>query len=524
MSFINPYAFDTNDLIGPNTTLNLSFDLTKSMLVEGDLPVTEVASDGDSVGCVYDQTINGLILRQGTSANRPVYGSDGTRNNFLTFDGTNDSLPILTSLSFFNTLWQAVPKGSILMWFKMNGGDNVSQFIFNNTDIAVAGNDAGFQIIRGSTNLLAARATSDFSGAGLKWTYATTATVTVASGWRGMIVSVNGTGASAGRFILMDSAGTILEDNTFSVTAGATVNAQTNAVIGIRANANDFPFNGSISSIIVENFPVTDKLIDQFKNHNPPRNTTSEFTPLLQYLMDMNNSAFIFSDAAGSIPATNGDTVRVIRSSVIGNFNLIGGAGSLRRIWASASAGTSAIYRTNQINGHATIEFDGTDDNYTMTAVSGTFFEELAGKNTLFIVMKNDDAVFGSHPFSGNNYITLTGSTYRAPGLSPDSVIHPDPAGTQTGQICENTGVDDYKIIAYRRNGSTLNAWNADKLKATDTSSSRLSFTNMGVAHPSLAPDWNMDGHIAYVAKYNGVMTDAEVEAEIDRLKARFGL
>jgi hypothetical protein len=494
------------------------------MLVEGDLPITDVAADGDAVGCVYDQTMNGLILRQSTSTNRPILGSDGTRNNFLTFDGTNDNLPILTSLSFFNTLWQAVPKGSILMWFKMNGGDGVSQFIFNNTDIAVAASDAGFQIIRGNGNLLTARAASDYSGSGLKWVYSTTATVTVASGWRGMIVSVNGTGASAGRFILMDSSGTILEDGTFAVSAGATVNAQTNAVIGRRANANDFPFNGSISAIIVENFPVTDKLIDQFRNHNPSRNTTSEFKPHLQYLLDMNNSVFIYSDAAGSIQATNGDAVRVIRSSVIGNFNLVGGTGSLRRIWASASSGVSAIYRTNQLNGNATLEFDGSNDNYTMTGVAGTFFEELAGKNTFFIVMKNDDAVNGSHAFSGDNYIGLTGSTYSAPGSSPYFVVHPNPVGTQTGQTCENTGVDDYKIFAYRRNGSTLNAWNALKTKATDTSSSQISFTSMGAAHSSHAPDWHMDGHIAYVSKYNGVMTDTQVEEEIDRLKARFGL
>lgn len=517
MFAVNPYVFEVQQLIGANTGINLSFNVLKSMMKEHDIPLTDVSTNGDPVGLVYDQTVNALILKSPVTGGRPVLGSDGTRTSYLTFDGTDDRLQILNSISFFNTFWQAVPKGTFLIWFKMNGGDGVSQYLFSNTTLVTT---AGIQMFRSNSNTILVR-----GGDGtIRWTYTSTATVTSASGWRGLIVSVNGVGASAGRFILMNSAGTILENATFSVTAGSTVNANTYAYIGTRSD-NSLFLNGSISSFIVENFPVTDQIIDQFKNHNPAR-TSSEFTPMVQYLMDMNNSAFIFSDAAGTTPATNGVAVRTMRSSTVGNFNTTPAFGALRRIWLSAASGSSATYRTNQINGNATIEFDG-GDNYDLTG-SGEreFIEERAGKWTLLIVAKNDDVTVGSHIISGSNYITLTGSGYSSgAGLTyPYVVMHTPTVGQDIAIACENPGVDDYKVIVIRRNGSALSAWNGDKVKVTDSANDIFYATDFGNNLSSVSTDWKLDGHVALIKKYNGVLTDEEVEQEIDALNARFGL
>lgn len=521
MSFIiNPYVYDAQALIGPNTGLNLATHHLKTMMKEGDIPITDVAADGDAVGLIYDQTINGLIWRNATAGTIPILGSDGTRNSYLTFDGTNDRQIAQSSLSFFNTFWQAVPKGTILIWFKMNGGDGVSQYLFNNTNLTTV---AGLQIFRANTNKILAR-----GGDGtLRWTITSTDDVTTADGWVGMIVSCNGVGASAGRFILMDSAGTIFNDQTFSVAAGSTVNAQDQAMIGARVGTPDLFLNGDISALIVENFPVSDALIEQFRNYNPARITT-EFSPIAQWLLDMNNSAFIFSNSALTTPVVADDVVRGMRQQIIGNFNTTPSFGALRRQFLSASDAASAIYKVNVINGNNVIRFDGTDDTYTLSGVPIELFEERAGKWTFFAVLKNNDTTNGSHFLSGNNYMVLSGSSYAGESppttVNPYSVVHPDPVGTSIHTNTKGAGVDGFKVVAFMRNGSALASWNGDKTKNTSTSSSVFYISNMGVAHAGVGASWNMHGDIAYIIKFNGVMTDAEVEAFIDNLNSRFAL
>lgn len=522
MSFIiNPYAHDVNQLIGPNTAFHLATHHLKSMMVEGDIPVTDVAANGDAVGTIYEQSVNGLILRNSTANQRPLLGSDGTRTSYLTWDGSNDLQVILSSLSFFNTFWQTVPKGTILIWFKMNGGNGTTQYILNSSGTLTT--QPGIQVFRTNTNKILARA-----GDGtIRWTVTSTADVTTAEGWVGMIISVNGVGSggsAAGRFILMDSAGSIFEDKTFDVAAGTAINAFTIMWIGARSDSSLF-LNGSISTIIVENFPISDNVIDQFKNYNPAR-TSAEFTPIVQYLFDMNNNAFIFNNTAGTVQAADNDPVRVIRSNIVGNLNIINDFGALRRNLSNLiSSGTSPTFQTNVINGRSAILFDGTDDNLDFL---NTCFEELGGKWTFFMVAENQDTTFGSHFLKGNNYVVLTGSGYAGENppttVNPYCVVHPNPAGTQIHTNTIDPGVDGPKVVAFRRNGSALAGWNGDKVKTTSTSSSLFSVSDMGEFHSGVGADWWAHGYMIYFKKYNGVLTDAEVEAEIDRLNAEYGL
>lgn len=523
MSFIvNPYAFDVNNLIGPNTGLHLDFGNLAAMLVEGDIPVTQVSTDGNSVGCIYDQSVNGLILRNSTSGERPVLGSDGTRNSFITFDGTNDRIPILSSLSFFNTFWQTVPKGTMLFWIKFNGGDGSAQRIIDNNDGTTT--NPGMQIFKDASNKIVARA-----GDGtIRWTVTSSTSITVASGWTGVIVSVNGVGSggsAAGRLILINSSGTVLESTSFDVAAGTAVNAQTNFMLGSRLNTPNLFLNASISCIICENFPVSDSLINQFKIYNPPRSTT-EFAPIVQYLFDMNNNAYIFRNDAGTILCNDGDPVRVVRSNITGNFNTIGGFGALRRnIFNLVGDSVVPTFQTNVLNGKSALLFDGVDDELNFLS---TCFEELGGKWTFFLVVENLDSTFGSHFLSGNNYVVVTGSAYSGASppttVNPYAVVHPNPAGTQVHTNLINPGTDGPRVMAFRRDRSNLAAWNGAKTKTTSTSSSLFSINNMGEAHSGPGADWNAHGYVFYFKKYNGVMSDSAVEAEIDRLNSEYGL
>jgi hypothetical protein len=511
MSFIiDPYTHG-DGLIGPNTGLNLATHKLKSMMVEHSIGLTEVASDGDAVGLMYDQTVNGMILRQDTAANRPILGSDGTRNSYLTFDGTNDNLPILSSLSFFNALHDVVPRGTILIWFKVNGGDGTDMMITTNTNLTT---DPGFSILRTSTNVLRVRA-----GDGtIRWTYTTAATVVAADGWRGLIVSINGTGASAGRFILMNSAGTILEDQTFAVAAGAIINAVGITYIGARDAAGTLGlfFNGSISALIAVNFPVSDKLIDEFRNYNPVKDTT-DFAPITQWTIDINNGIYLFNDALGTVQASANDPIRIIRNSIIGNFTTTFAFGALRRLMLSSSSGVSPILRANILNGFPALEFDGTDDDIDF--LHG-FFDENGGKWTAFFVTENQDAALGSHLMRGNGYLRQTAAAFGTARVQ----LFVDGLATNLTITLKNSGSNGPKVFAIRRSGSAFAGWNGDKTKTTQTSSARFSIDDMGLRHASAGAGWEFDGYMFYFSKYIGVMSDAQVESEIDRLNAKFAL
>jgi hypothetical protein len=515
---VNPYVYDVNQLIGPNTSMNLSFNMLSSMM-RGVLPDTDVTTDGHAVSLAYDQTQNGLIVRGvGGSGTYPILGSDGTRNNYIDFDGASDFLTVQTSISFFNSFWSAVPRGTILIWFRLDGGDAASQCILCST--GAPGTAAGLQILRTSANKINARGATSSA---ITWTVTSTDDITTSDGWVGMIVSINGTGASAGRLILMDSGGTIFNDQTFTVAAGTTINSVYNMVIGARPTSSstyDVYFNGAVSSIIVENFPVTDALINQFKVHNPIR-TSEEFTPIVQYLMDADNNSLFFNNSAGTVVCSDGDVIRVARGQIAGNLSTI--FSSLRRQWSASSDATAPTYQTNELNGHSVLQYDGVDDNLTLTAMPTTLFEEQAGKLTFFLVAKNNDNTLGSHPFEGAAYLTITGKDYSSgAGLTyPYFVFHTTTVGQDIGAACEGVGVDDFKVIAFRRDGVNVSAWNGDKVKTTDTMTTALWFENMGT--PYIA-NWNMNGQIAYMIKYNGVLSDTEVENKIDELKQRFGL
>jgi hypothetical protein len=408
------------------------------------------------------------------------------------------------------------------LWFKMNGGDGVTQAIMSNTDLTT---DAGFQILRNNANVIIIRAGDGdpvSGGADLSWTYTSTSTVVAADGWRGIIGSVNGTGTS-GRFLLINSAGTVLEDNTFTVATGTTVNAQTLTYLGARADVAGSPdlfCNCDISSVIVENFPVTDNLIEQFKNHNPVR-SSEEFTPILQSQMDMNVASYIFNDAAGTVPSANGDDARVIRNNVIGNFNTTPTFGALRRNASAASSGASPKFRTNILNGRSAIEFDGTDDLMTFLNL---LFEEAGGKWTFFIVAENQDNANGSHWMRGENYIARTGASYIGGLTSSYDVLHPDNVGENIGLTTKNNTSDGPKVTAIRRDGTAFKMWNGNKVSTTSTITSQFSVVDMGLAHTAVGATWNFDGYLFIFKKYNGVMTDAQVEAEIDRLNSEYGL
>lgn len=480
------------------------------------IPTADVTVNGDAVQLAYDLSSNTRFLNQPTADFRPLFGGDATRNSFITLDGVNDYMTFGGTQKFFNNFHSTAPSFCWYGWIKVNGGDGTTQRIFDSTDGATT--NIGIQFLRPSTNKITIRACrgvfNDFV-----WTVTSATSVLAATGWVAYTLSITGTGTNTGEFRLYNSSLTLLETTLFNVAAtGTASNATTSLVLGSRLTPDLFA-NASFSDFRIRNVPLTSAFIAELLNKMNPARRTNNFTPYRHVYIDFNNSDYIFSNTPPTTPAINNDPIRYIRNNIQGNF------GGLARDLTSASSGTSPTWQTNIINGFACAQWDGIDDNFDLET---TLFGEQGGKWTMFFVMRNDDATYGSHFMSGNNYIVLTGSNYAGANppttTNPYSVLHPDPVGTQVSTNTKNPGIDDFKVIAYRRNLATLDAWNGNKTKSTDTSNSRMSLIDMGVNHAGPGVNFHMQGYVAYLDVYRGLLSDAQVEHIIDLINTRFGL
>lgn len=475
-------------------------------------PVTTVTGNGNTIGLIYDMGPNAMCVRNPTSGALPVLGSDGTLNSFMTFDGVNDYQVVQNSSKFFNPIHSASPVFSLMFWIKMNGGDATNMRVMTNSD---GGNGVGFHILRNSSNKLVFTTTN--STPSTISTVTSTQNVVVSTGWVPVFIICNGTGASAGRIIISNT-----EDKTFSVSAGVSNNANGNLFIGSRSSLLQY-LNGSISDITVVNRVITSDEIAAYKAYRPQRRT-QELAPIVQSIFDFNNSSFLYSDAGATTNVTNGSVCRVIKSSKSTNF------GDLNRELSSASDATSADWVTNAQNGYAALRF-ASGDNYSFAT---QYFEELGGKLTFFFVMKNTNNTFGSHLLSADNistagdYIVVTGKDYASagPGLTnPYLAVHPNPSGscvvTRNGN---NPLVDDAKLFAFRRNGSDWDAWDASGNKTTVTGCSNpLSFLVMGRDNTA-GTNFDLTGDVYYMIKYNGLMSDANVQTTLSTLKTQYNI
>jgi hypothetical protein len=508
----------TSDRGDNSTVLNFSPSVLSSLAKAGSssLPTAEVTTNGEAIQLVYDLSTNSRAATQLSANLQPLLGSDGTRNSYLTFDGTNDYMTFAGTQKFFNNFHSTNPRFCWYGWIKFNGGDGVTQRLYESVDGVTS--NVGIQFLRANTNKILIRACRGVL-ADFVWTVTSATSVLAATGWVAYTLSINGTGTNTGEFRLYNSSGTLLETTLFNVAAtGTSADATTSLIWGSRLTP-DLYANASFSDFKIRNKAITAGNISELLTKMNPVRRADNFTPWKHFVIDFNNSDYIFSNTGGTVEAVNNDPIRMIRNNMSGNF------GDLMRNLTTTSSGTSPLWKTNILNGLACAQWDGTDDNFDF---ENTLFGEQGGKWTMFFVMRNDDATFGSHLMSGNNYVVLTGSGYSGASppttINPYSVVHPDPAGTQIHTNTKGAGVDGFKVIAFRRNLSVLDGWNGDKTKSSSTSNSRFSITDMGVALAAIGSDWNLHGYVAYIAVYKGVLTDAQVESIIDKLNTRTGL
>lgn len=484
------------------------------------VPTTAVSADSDLVGLIYDQSINAAICSAGP---RLVIGSGSGRKSWLRWTASNSSqLRVLSSTSYFNKFWSLDPRGGFGIHIKMMSADTSVQRIFDTSGASNSNN--GVQILRNSSGNLIVRGSTAASG--IIWTATSTSTFTVADGWRSFVIHLGGVGTGTGRLRIYNSTGTLIENQTFNISAGAQANANQLACFGTSLATLTQYADMQVSLIRMWSDTPSIDQADAFSLIDEDRYST--FEPILQWKFDYSDPRFIYSDEAGQIQANDGDPVRVLRSQTIGNWNIPNNAPyqNLRRQFESDSDSTSAVWRENGQQSH--MEYDGTNDNYKPIPL---MMEEVGGRWTYVRVAKNNDASFGSHLFSTTApdvsnrglYHTLTGSAYGVLDPNPRTVVHGNPNVNPLSSPCENTGVDDIKIIVWVRDGLNLKCYNGDgTMVEEDDFSPALTFNQMGAAYSAHTPNWHFDGRDYYMEKWNGVHDETWILNKISELRTRF--
>ena len=478
------------------------------------VPITDVTDDGNSVGTVYEQGHHGFLVRAESDARRPILGSDANRNAYLTFDGTDDYLRVVSTTKYFNALHKASPVWSMAILVKMGASTDgaATQYFLSNHASTTA--QAGIVVSRNNANKIVLLGSKASAGNNV-FSYTSTATLTEASGWTLIMIEVNGTGAAAGRIKVGSAAW-----ETFNVNAGAAVDATADLHIGALNSPASY-FKGSIGGIIILNRTLTVGDITNIEGYNPAK-FTGEFTPILQWDLDFDADARIFSDSAATTPIVDDSLIRVVQSNQDSIF------GPLNRTITSAADASSPEWRDAEKNGKATAEFNpANNDNFDFPTGNG-LTQESGGKWTIFIIAKNDDAINGSHVVSGSGYVPITGSGYSGNsnnGGVPYFTIHPS---TGSGQAEYNDLVnieDGYNILVLQRDGATWSAWNGAGVKNTSaTNSNSFLITDIGIAVAAIGATWNMDGMYCRLIKYNGVMSPSEVLSKITEYNTLYAL
>lgn len=511
---INPYAHQvvtasTPTAFGPDAIFYFDASRTKTMFQEVStgpasainvgVPLTPSTTDGNLVGFIYDLGPHAMYLTNtGGNTTRPTLSSDGTRHSFLQFDGSTTYLILQNSTIILRPAHQtATITWEVAVWAKKSV-DGTAMTLYTNSDGAT--NQRGIYLSTTTGNKIIARI-GDGDGS-LMANYTSTAGWAVADSWT--VIRFYRNGATAGIQIGNNAV------ETFAVSGGVTNNASNELRLGASSTGNGF--NGGIAQVLMLNRLFTADEVTDFKSFNPVRNSANFRVIARKY--DFNNASKCFQETTRTTTATNGATIALVDNDVASNF------GPYLLPIQTSTAANEPTFRTNVSNGLSALEYDGTNDNLSVTNVPPR-----GGSCTWYFVVSNDDNTAGSQ-FADCGYPaygTLTGNSYD--GTSPRFAFHTDAgAGTEGDVVGVSATANSINIVAYRIYGQQRTLFNMNGSTDTDVATAKQwAPQNFGLnANGDTA--WNHDGYALYYLQVHGYESDSEVQTNIAALKTAYGL
>lgn len=504
--FIEPTPPDPDFIVKFNF-FELSSMWQEILLLPGGIPTSPVTTNGQPIGTIQGQSRSAILMSTGASTARPLLASNG-----LVFDNTNDQLTISGApANFLKDLHGVSPVFGMRYKLRMNGSDGVAKTICQTG----TGGTTGFGMFmnRTNTNRVTFQLCRGTSGTAMV-NFVTARTITAADGECTVQVNVNGTGANACSIRIRNEAGVVTTE-TFTILSGVDSNASNQLSIGGALNGT---FSHSFD--IVSRVWTTQEMLDY--EAATPTNTTANFTPIKQHEYDFDDVSTMFADSGGTTPITHGTPIVLINNKVTIPY-----ANAPVRRATAVDPSTGLVWNDSLQNGKGGAIADGSGSR--KLTFSDDVLREAGCSTTVFLVAKNSDVDFGSQWMNGGGtYGVMTGSGYSANGDGtgdPDQpyfLNHPTVAVTNPVLISRSNSCN---IIAMRRFGTTIDLWSQTKQKVTTTGlTGATGWVIVGESSPNGVPNFHPEGNFHYALKYVGQISDEQIEAKIDELRAIYNV
>ena len=204
--------------------------------------------------------------------------------------------------------------------------------------------------------------------------------------------------------------------------------------------------------------------------------------------------------------------------------------------------------RTGTKNGKATVVFDGTNDYLKSTAPASTwkYLHDSSG-STIFVVLKINETATATtqkpealSTVNGGPGFSLRIDEYFSP-ISIEAVVDDGVSGTYcnnskevpnteyniyTYKIDPNNATNSNKLVAYQNNGSALApdfVYNWTAASTADPSSTLLLGTGSDAGLIG-SPEYVFAGEFAEIITYKSLLSDSDIVANINYLKAKWGI
>lgn len=488
-------AFNPATYFADNLVLFYDASNLRSLLQEqavSAVPITAVSANADKVGTLYDLGKHGYYSTAPSTATRPALGGDSENASYFDFTrSASNRLQVINSASYLRTIHSSTAIFSVSTRYKKKQ-DGIVELLCASQASTTA--QSGIYLAITAANKIQVFIT--YSSAGLnRCNYTSTATFTVADGWKDIIVTISGT---SGRLIIGDTV------ESFSVNAtGATGAATSDLIIG-STTAGATTLDGYMTHFMITNTALSDDDIALIKDWHPTRGSRSWSNTIFTF--DFSNTAKGWADVAKTTPISNGVAFRAWEPSETSIF------GPLNRDLTTASSGVSPIYNPNLENGIGGCTWDGVDDNVDLT---DAIFREGGGIGGFLVVYKNTDALLGSHLFSGAGYFVATGSAYPSGALGLGvtyTTLHPSGGVPGLGPLVQKNNGELTNVTVVVRDKTEWAETNGALTTILATAPEQSILYDMGT--PIIA-GWNLQGNIMKIIYWRGLKTQAEVDAMI---------
>lgn len=465
------------------------------------VPVTQAKFDDNKVGFIYDLGPNALKATSTSNAVPPVLDSDATKNTSFYFSGSKH-LFIMNSRSICKNFHTAGETFSIFLWAKKEVNGTAMPMMANTNATST---NLGFYLATTTGNKVIFALYAGASGNPIA-SYTSTADFLIADSWTPIIITVSGSGATAGTMYIGDNT-----PESFNVDNEGSASLPTGQVtFGSRENLGTF-FTGNLDCFGAQNRVLTTEEIEDFQAYNPARSTANFLTLEIEY--DFDDESTMWADVAKTTPITDGTGIAQVTNKKTSNF------GPRTDDLTQPTSGSRPLYQSNVTNGLGVAEYDGIDNTLPLAEIT-----ERGGAFVIFFVIKNEDLDFGSRPIasSTDSYFVITGPNYDAGSIfdSPYYVLHHEVSVSSDNPSGALSNGLDYEVFGIRRNQNITEVFTQDGT-SKKTSVRQWQVSELGRDQSGTNGFW-MDGNFGKFIKYNGWMTDVEMIEKLNEIKNQY--